>query len=223
MFALRLPWENRELGNLSAPFLLRQPLLHRTERPRDAAPPDVTRSPATPFAELKRALGDADSYLSQLVRLREYEKGVAETELSEAGGDNAAQSFRDAVEEAREAVEAAKTLQVTHTSMTGDSPAGKLHSQLLLSDEDKTDDGLALVNAVSDVHDATVDKKDEIDTLKGQLTDENRNPIDLSNLGNAEKITQQTTDVTENSNDIIVSSWFAHLKKPSKSRSTIHP
>ncbi len=169
---------------------------------------------------LKRELGDADSYLSQLVRLRQYEKGVADTELTEAGGANAAQSFRDAVKEAQDAERAAIDLQETHDGLTGDSPAGNLLSALLESDDDKEDDGLALVNAVSDVHSATVDNKDEIDSLKDHLTDEDGNPIDLSDMGDLEGVQDS---VTENSNDIIVSSWFARSKKPSKSRSTIHP
>lgn len=138
---------------------------------------------------LKSALGSADSYLSQLVRLREYEQGVAETELSEAGGADAAQSFRDAVEEAKKAVTAAQELQTTHTSLTeAGTPGSDLLNALLETDATKEDDGLALVSAVSDVHDATVTNKGEIDSLKEQLTDADGNPIDLSEMGDLEGV-----------------------------------
>ena len=132
---------------------------------------------------LMSKLGDADSYLSQLVRLRQYEKSVAEQNLADAGA-GAAQSFRDAVKTANEALSAAQTLQTTHMNLAGDpdSPGSSLLSALLESDDDKEDDGLALINAVSDVHDATVGNKDEIDTLKETLTDAAGNPIDLMNL-----------------------------------------
>ena len=60
------------------------------------------------------------------------------------------------------------------------------------------DDGQALVDAISSTYDGTQANKGEIDTLKGQLTDADGNPIDLSNLGNAEEITALTTDVGQN-------------------------
>ena len=121
---------------------------------------------------LMSKLGDADSYLSQLVRLRQYEKSVAEQNLAGAG-TGAAQSFRDAVKTANEALSTAQTLQTTHMNLAGDpdSPGSSLLNALLESDAAKEDDGLALVNAVSDVHDATVGNKEEIDTLKETLTD----------------------------------------------------
>ena len=64
------------------------------------------------------------------------------------------------------------------------------------------DDGQALVDAISSTYDGTQANKGEIDALKGQLTDADGNPIDLSNLGNAEEITALTTDVGQNSDDI---------------------
>ena len=160
---------------------------------------------------LMRELGSADSYLSQLVSLRKYEQGAREKELAEAGGANASQTFRDAVEEAKKAVTAAEMLQTTHTNLTGDgdSPGSALLSALLESDADKEDDGLALVNAVSGVHDATMDNKGEIDSLKNQLTDADGNPIDLTNLGDTEAVEQNASDietldgrVTDNEADI---------------------
>ena len=156
---------------------------------------------------LKRELGSADSYLSQLVTLRQYEQGVAETELEEAGGANAAQSFMDAVDEAKKAVTAAQGLQTTHMNLTGDSPGGALLSALLESDEDEADDGLALVTAIS-----SVDSK--VNALQGQLTDEDGNPIDLSDLGSSDAVMaltamddpdtmeDETGPITMNANDI---------------------
>ena len=156
---------------------------------------------------LKSELGSADSYLSQLVRLRQYEQRVAETELSEAGGANAAQSFQDAVDEAKKAVTAAQMLQTTHTDLTGDSAGGTLLSALLETDTDKEDDGLALVNAIS-----SVDSK--VNSLQDQLTDDEGNPINLSDLGSSDAVMaltamddpdtmeDETGPITRNANDI---------------------
>ncbi|MDE0363010.1 MAG: YadA C-terminal domain-containing protein [Rhodospirillaceae bacterium] len=156
---------------------------------------------------LKRELGSADSYLNQLVTLRQYEQAVAEAELAEAGGANASQGFMDAVDEAKKAVTAAQNLLTTHENLTGDSPAGALLSALLESDADDEDDGLALVNAIS-----SVDSK--VNNLQEQLTDEDGNPIDLSDLGDSDAIMaltavddpatmeDETGPVTKNANDI---------------------
>ena len=81
-----------------------------------------------------------------------------------------------------------------------DDPTVALVSELLKTGGD---DGQALVDAISSTYEDAQANKGEIDTLKGQLTDADGNPIDLSNLGNAEEIMQLTTDVSENSDDIM--------------------
>ena len=78
-------------------------------------------------------------------------------------------------------------------------PAVDLVSELLKTGGD---DGQALVDAVSNTYGATQDNKGEIDALKGQLTDADGNPIDLSNLGNGEEIASLKTDVKGNSDEI---------------------
>ena len=147
---------------------------------------------------LMRELGSADSYLSQLVRLRKYEQGAREKELTEAGGANAAQTFRDAVEEAKKAVTAAEMLQTTHTNLTGngDSPASQLLNALLESDADKEDDGLALVNAVSSTHQTAMDAKSKVDELEERIGD-------TSGVAeNTESITELDGRVATNENDL---------------------
>ena len=141
---------------------------------------------------LKGNLKNPDNYLSQLVTLREYEEMVAKAELEEAGGDDALQSFKDAVAAASKAVTSAKAQQTAHQNLT--SEPGSTTSQLLnalLASEDPTtdafedDDGQALLNAISDVD-------GKVSTLQGRLTDAEGNPIDLSNLGNTDAVTENT-------------------------------
>ncbi len=152
---------------------------------------------------LQGKLSDADAYLNQLVTLRRYELAERQAEQEEAGGDDALQSFKDAVTDANSALTRALNNQMTHRELTGnaDSTAKNLLDALL---EPKMkagernaadDDGSALLTAIS-----AVDSK--IDTLEGQLTDADGNPIDLSNLGNAEEITALSTDVSTNTTDI---------------------
>ncbi|MDD9999131.1 MAG: YadA C-terminal domain-containing protein [Rhodospirillaceae bacterium] len=137
-------------------------------------------------------LKDPDNYLSQLVTLREYQQTVAENELEDAGGDDALQSFKDAVTAARNAVTSAKAQQTAHQNLTSEpgSTTSKLLNALLASEDPETDafeddDGQALLNAISDV-----DSK--VSTLQGQLTDDDGNPIDLSDLGNTDAVTENT-------------------------------
>ena len=74
------------------------------------------------------------------------------------------------------------------------NPVVPLVSELLKTGGD---DGQALVDAVSSTYDATQENADDIDTLMGQLMDEDGNPIDLSNLGDSEQVTQNTGDIEE--------------------------
>ena len=141
-------------------------------------------------------LKDPGNYLNQLVTLREYQQTEREAELEEAGGDDALQSFKDAVTAARAAVTSAKAQRTAHQQLTSDpgSITSQLLNALLASEDPETDafeddDGQALLNAISGV-----DSK--VDALEGQLTDADGNPIDLSNLGNAEEIAALTTDVS---------------------------
>ena len=144
--------------------------------------------------DVKSRLEDPDDYLSQLVRLREYEK---QDLLDRYEGDPPESQLEDA----NEAIEMAMAQQMTHSTLAGadGNAASTLLAELLKPEEDADgnmdDDGLALVNAIS-----SVDSK--VGALEDQLTDADGNPIDLSNLGNAEEIATLTTDVSENSDDI---------------------
>ena len=157
----------------------------------------------TATGEVKKRLESADSYLKQLVELREFEK----QELIDLHDGSPPQAQLKAK---NDAVTNAQQLLQTHQSLIADpdSPAAALRDALLATEDPKTavkedDDGLALLRAVSSVDKNTAANKGEIDALKGQLTDAEGNPIDLSNLGNAEEIMQLTTDVSENSDDIM--------------------
>ena len=153
---------------------------------------------------IKSHLGDSGTYLQQVVDLRQYQKDQRDAAVEEFDSGDAPASVVKAAEDAGKALTSAMEDLAAHNALIGDpsNPASALIRSLLESDAKKADDGQALVNAVSDVHGATVDNKGEIDTLKGQLTDADGNPIDLSNLGNAEEIAALTTDVGQNSDDI---------------------
>ena len=137
-------------------------------------------------------LKDPGNYLNQLVTLRQYQEMAAKNAQAEAGGEGALQSFKDAVTDAGKALAAARAQRTAHQNLT--SEPGSTTSQLLnalLASEDPTtdafedDDGQALLNAISDVD-------GKVSTLQGQLTDAEGNPIDLSNLGNTDAVTENT-------------------------------
>ncbi len=148
-------------------------------------------------------LKNPDNYLSQLVTLRQYQEAEAKAELEDAGGEDALQSFKDAVTDAGKALAAAREQRTAHQNLTANP--GSTTSQLLnalLEPEmvnnnpnPADDDGQALLNAISSVD-------SDVSALKGQLTDAEGNPIDLSNLGNADEIAALTTDVSTNTTDI---------------------
>ena len=153
---------------------------------------------------LQSRLQSPDDYLNQLVTLRQYQEAQAIRARDEAGGVDALQSFKDAVTDAGKAVAAARAQRTAHQSLTSE-PGSTVSTLLtaLLEPEQKggkmnpaDDDGQALLTAISDVD-------GKVSTLEGQLTDDEGNPIDLSNLGNAEEIAMLTTDVSENSDDIM--------------------
>ena len=147
---------------------------------------------------LQGKLKDPNSYLNQLVTLREYQEMVAENELEEAGGDNAIQAFKDAVADAGKAVANAKAQRMAHQELTSepDSTTSKLLTALLEPQEVGSgdpnpldDDGQALLTAISDV-----------DSKVNQLEESLGDGGDITALqGDVETL---TTDVTENSDDI---------------------
>ncbi len=152
---------------------------------------------------LQSKLKDPDSYLNQLVTLRQYQQAAAMAAQEEAGGDDALQSFKDAVTDAGKALAAAREQRMAHQDLTAnpESTTSKLLNALLEpemvggNDNPADDDGQALLNAISSVD-------SDVSALKGQLTDAEGNPIDLSNLGNADEIMALTTDVSTNTTDI---------------------
>ena len=102
----------------------------------------------------------------------------------------------DAAEATQKALDAARKAQTTINGLFPDDeghPTVGLVSELLKTGGD---DGQALVDAIASTYDGTQANKDEIDTLKGQLTDADGNPIDLSNLGDTEAVTKNTNDIT---------------------------
>ena len=115
----------------------------------------------------------------------------------------------DAAEDAQKALDAARMAQTTINGLFPDDeghPTVDLVSELLKTGGD---DGQALVDAISSTYDGTQANKEEIDTLKSQLTDADGNPIDLTNLGDSEQTATNTGDielldgrVTENEDDI---------------------
>ena len=150
---------------------------------------------------LQGKLKDPNSYLSQLVTLREYQEAEARSELEDAGGDDALQSFKDAVTAASNAVTSAKAQQTAHQHLTSDptSTTSQLLEALLASEDPQTDafeddDGQALLNAIS-----AVDSK--VSTLEGNLTDADGNPIDLSNLDSGVNALTAGADTPDDATD----------------------
>ena len=150
---------------------------------------------------LQGKLKDPNSYLSQLVTLREYQEAEARSELEDAGGDDALQSFKDAVTAASSAVTSAKAQQTAHQQLTSDptSTTSQLLEALLASEDPQTDafeddDGQALLNAIS-----AVDSK--VSTLEGNLTDADGNPIDLSNLDSGVNALTAGADTPDDATD----------------------
>ena len=140
---------------------------------------------------------NAQAFYQQLVDRRTALKVAAD-----AAAPEGATELTDAQKAADMALMTARTEKTKIDSLypdDPDDPTVDLVSELLKTGGD---DGQALVDAISSTYDDTQSNKDEIDTLKGQLTDADGNPIDLSNLGNAEEITALTTDVGQNSDDI---------------------
>ena len=137
---------------------------------------------------------NAQSFYQQLVDRRTALKAAADKVVADATNPTAAQT--------KAAADAGKALTMAQAEKTKidalfpadtDNPVVDLVSTLLKT---AGDDGQALVDAVSSTYGATQDNKGEIDTLKGQLTDADGNPIDLTNLGDTEAVTKNTNDIT---------------------------
>ena len=108
--------------------------------------------------------------------------------LAAADGD-------DATEAAQMALNAARTAQTTINGLFPDDeghPTVDLVSELLKTGGD---DGQALVDAISSTYDDTQTNRDDIDSLMGQLTDADGNPIDLSNVGDTEAVEKNASDI----------------------------
>ncbi len=143
---------------------------------------------------------NAQSFYQQLVDRRQALKTAADKVVADATNPSDAQT--------KAAADAATALTMAQAEKTKidalfpaeeDNPVVDLVSELLKTGGD---DGQALVDAISSTYGDTQANKDEIDTLKGQLTDADGNPIDLTNLGNADEITALSTDVSTNTTDI---------------------
>ena len=154
-------------------------------------------------AAARNAFGDANSYLNQLVSMREFNEDKAEAARDE-DGPNPAPSLVADFEDAEKLRMEAEALRSTYRELVGDTenpnPANRLLSALLASEDPMTDaleddDGKALIDAVAAIHESTADNKGEIDTLKNQLTDADGNPIDLTNLGDTEAVTKNANDI----------------------------
>ena len=134
---------------------------------------------------------NARSFYQQLVDRRTALKDAAD-----AAAPEGATELTTRQEEANMALMTARTEKEKIDALypdDPDDPTVDLVSELLKTGGD---DGQALVDAISNTYDDTQANKDEIDTLKGQLTDADGNPIDLSNLGDTEAVTQNTNDIT---------------------------
>ena len=126
---------------------------------------------------------NAQSFYQQLVDRRTALKVAADAAAPEGATERT-----DAQKAADMALMTARTEKTKIDALypdDADDPTVALVSELLKTGGD---DGQALVDAISSTYEDTQANKGEIDALKGQLTDAEGNPIDLSNLGNAEEI-----------------------------------
>ena len=144
-------------------------------------------------AYVRSHFSNAQSFYQQLVARREALKAAADKTVADA--DNPTDAQRTAAADATKALGDARDAKAQYDALYADQddPKVALTNALLASDGD---DGQALVDAISSNYTATADNKDEIDALKGQLTDADGNPIDLTNLGDTEAVTKNTNDIT---------------------------
>ena len=157
----------------------------------------------TARSKVHTELTTTESYLQQLVDLRQYEKDEADKKLV-AAGDNPAKSLTDAVAAAQEALEMAQGQLNTHNTLTGDAgadnPATALLNALLepdkvtqggkLEDNPADDDGQALINAISDTYEVAKGAADDAQAIVDELT------------GEGGQVSMNTAAISENSDDI---------------------
>ena len=148
-------------------------------------------------------LTTTESYLQQLVELRQYEKDEADKKLV-AAGDNPAKSLTDAVAAAQEALEMAQGQLNTHNALTGDAgadnPATALLNALLepetvtkagkTKDNPADDDGQALIDAIADTYEVAQGAADDAREVVEALT------------GEGGQVSMNTAAISENSDDI---------------------
>ena len=153
---------------------------------------------------VKERLENADSYLSQLVRLREFEK----QDLLDRYDGSPPES---ALEAADEALDRARMQQTAHASLAGeaDNPANVLLNELVKArtnaDGDVVDDdGQALITAISDTYNVAKGAADQAREVVDELTGEGgqvaMNTAAISE--NADNITALDGRVTQNEEDI---------------------
>ncbi len=153
---------------------------------------------------VKERLEGADSYLSQLVRLREFEK----QDLLDRYDGSPPES---ALEAANEALDRARMQQTAHSALAGeaDNPANVLLNELVKSrtnaDGDVVDDdGQALITAISDTYNVAKGAADQAREVVEELTGEGgqvaMNTAAISE--NADNITALDGRVTQNEEDI---------------------
>ncbi len=140
---------------------------------------------------------NAQSFYQQLVDRRTALKNAAD-----AAAPEGATELTTAQENANKALMTARTEKEKIDALYPDDPSNPTVDLVSTLLKTGGDDGQALVDAISSTYDGTQTNRDDIDALKGQLTDADGNPIDLSNLGNADEIMALTTDVSTNTTDI---------------------
>ena len=148
-------------------------------------------------AALRRLVAQREAATSDVVSQFTNARSFYQQLVDRRTALHAAAEGDDAREAAQKSLNAARMAQTTINALFPDdegNPVVPLVSELLKTGGD---DGQALVDAVSSTYDATQENADDIDTLMGQLMDEDGNPIDLSNLGDTEQVTQNTGDIEE--------------------------
>ena len=169
---------------------------------------NVVRSTAASLeaarGKVQENLESAGSYLSQLVKLREYEKA----QLLELHDGSPPDSQLKA---ANDAIEKAQMQQSAHAALAGesDNPANALLNELLKPATDANgdpadDDGQALITAISDTYEVAKGAADQarevVDELTGEGGQVSMNTAAISE--NADDITALDGRVTQNGEDI---------------------
>ena len=148
-------------------------------------------------------LTTTESYLQQLVDLRQYEKDEADRKVA-AAGDSPAKSLTDAVVAAQKALDMAQGQLATHNALTGDASADNPATALLNSllepetvkqgtrqvDNPADDDGQALIDAISTTYEVAKGAADDAQAIVDELT------------GEGGQVAMNSTAISENSDNI---------------------